>query len=206
MTIYQPLQSILLSHTNRLYVLFHCLRKSLLFALPLVLSVSANLSSIPLQVFSLMTALSLPQAGRTRRSHAEEESQETPQGSIGRTTPAVSASDRRKSLKLVRWGGGKKDVVQEERVDACLESPVSRLSFSNRWNKRKVRLGSPFSPQDCLLGSARCVLFQCPLHRFSGQAVLKVHARLWNSSFIEARQTSQQRLPSRHPEEQSKTQ
>uniref|UniRef100_A0A3B4UUS4 Integrin subunit alpha 7 n=1 Tax=Seriola dumerili TaxID=41447 RepID=A0A3B4UUS4_SERDU len=39
--------------------------------------------------------------------------------------------------------------------------------------------------QDCLLGSARCVLFQCPLHSFSGQAVLKIHARLWNSSFIE---------------------
>uniref|UniRef100_A0A3Q3MDN6 Integrin, alpha 7 n=1 Tax=Mastacembelus armatus TaxID=205130 RepID=A0A3Q3MDN6_9TELE len=38
---------------------------------------------------------------------------------------------------------------------------------------------------DCLLGSARCVLFQCPLHSFSGQAVLKIHARLWNSSFIE---------------------
>uniref|UniRef100_A0A3Q1BEE9 Integrin alpha-2 domain-containing protein n=1 Tax=Amphiprion ocellaris TaxID=80972 RepID=A0A3Q1BEE9_AMPOC len=42
-----------------------------------------------------------------------------------------------------------------------------------------------FVPQDCLLGSARCVLFQCPLHSFSGQAVLKIHARLWNSSFIE---------------------
>uniref|UniRef100_A0A7N6C3B0 Integrin subunit alpha 7 n=1 Tax=Anabas testudineus TaxID=64144 RepID=A0A7N6C3B0_ANATE len=39
--------------------------------------------------------------------------------------------------------------------------------------------------QDCLLGSARCVVFQCPLHSFSGQAVLKIHARLWNSSFIE---------------------
>uniref|UniRef100_A0A665UB23 Integrin subunit alpha 7 n=1 Tax=Echeneis naucrates TaxID=173247 RepID=A0A665UB23_ECHNA len=38
---------------------------------------------------------------------------------------------------------------------------------------------------DCLLGSARCVLFQCPLHSFSGQAVLKIQARLWNSSFIE---------------------
>lgn len=41
--------------------------------------------------------------------------------------------------------------------------------------------------QDCLLGSARCVLLQCPLHSFSGQAVLKIHARLWNSSFIEVK-------------------
>uniref|UniRef100_A0A8D0D3P6 Integrin subunit alpha 7 n=1 Tax=Sander lucioperca TaxID=283035 RepID=A0A8D0D3P6_SANLU len=42
---------------------------------------------------------------------------------------------------------------------------------------------------DCLLGSARCVLIQCPLHSFSGQAVLKIHARLWNSSFIEVYKT-----------------
>uniref|UniRef100_A0A8C4GPT4 Integrin alpha-7 n=1 Tax=Dicentrarchus labrax TaxID=13489 RepID=A0A8C4GPT4_DICLA len=65
-------------------------------------------------------------------------SQVMTKGSVGRTTPAVAASERRKSLKL-----------------------------------------------DCLLGSARCVLLQCPLHSFSGQAVLKIHARLWNSSFIE---------------------
>uniref|UniRef100_A0A7N6BFZ2 Integrin alpha-2 domain-containing protein n=1 Tax=Anabas testudineus TaxID=64144 RepID=A0A7N6BFZ2_ANATE len=43
----------------------------------------------------------------------------------------------------------------------------------------------PVNHKDCLLGSARCVVFQCPLHSFSGQAVLKIHARLWNSSFIE---------------------
>ncbi|GAA6228042.1 integrin alpha-7 isoform X1 [Lates japonicus] len=77
-------------------------------------------------------------AGRARRSHPEDEGQVMAKGSIGRTTPAVAASERRKSLKL-----------------------------------------------DCLLGAARCVLFQCPLHSFSGQAVLKIHARLWNSSFIE---------------------
>nr|XP_020451271.1 integrin alpha-7 isoform X2 [Monopterus albus] len=76
--------------------------------------------------------------GRTRRSHPEDEGQGKPKGNMGRTTPAVAASERRKSLKL-----------------------------------------------DCLLGSARCILFQCPLNSLSGQAVLKVHARLWNSSFIE---------------------
>uniref|UniRef100_A0A3B4WPS9 Integrin subunit alpha 7 n=1 Tax=Seriola lalandi dorsalis TaxID=1841481 RepID=A0A3B4WPS9_SERLL len=79
-----------------------------------------------------------PKAGRARRSHPEDEGQVMAKDNVGRTTPAVAASDRRKSLKL-----------------------------------------------DCLLGSARCVLFQCPLHSFSGQAVLKIHARLWNSSFIE---------------------
>lgn len=77
-------------------------------------------------------------AGRTRRSHPEVEGELMTKGSVGRTVPAVAASERRKSLKL-----------------------------------------------DCLLGSARCVLFQCPLHSFSGQAVLKINARLWNSSFIE---------------------
>ncbi|XP_008280314.1 integrin alpha-7 isoform X2 [Stegastes partitus] len=76
--------------------------------------------------------------GRTRRSHPEEEGQVMTKGSVGRITPDVAASERRKSLKL-----------------------------------------------DCLLGSARCVLFQCPLHSFSGQAVFKIDARLWNSSFIE---------------------
>uniref|UniRef100_A0A8C2WYE3 Integrin subunit alpha 7 n=1 Tax=Cyclopterus lumpus TaxID=8103 RepID=A0A8C2WYE3_CYCLU len=30
---------------------------------------------------------------------------------------------------------------------------------------------------------------QCPLHSFSGHAVLKIHARLWNSSFIEVNKT-----------------
>ncbi|XP_042161488.1 integrin alpha-7-like isoform X2 [Oncorhynchus tshawytscha] len=59
-------------------------------------------------------------------------------GSLGRTTPAVAASERRKSLKL-----------------------------------------------DCLLGSAHCVLFQCPLLSFSGSAVLKIQGRLWNSTFLE---------------------
>uniref|UniRef100_A0A8C8A0H3 Integrin subunit alpha 7 n=1 Tax=Oryzias sinensis TaxID=183150 RepID=A0A8C8A0H3_9TELE len=75
---------------------------------------------------------------RTRRSYPEEEGHMTTQGSTERPSPAVAASERRKSLKL-----------------------------------------------DCLLGSARCVLFQCALHSFTGQAVLKIHARLWNSSFIE---------------------
>ncbi|XP_061743158.1 integrin alpha-7 isoform X1 [Nerophis ophidion] len=78
------------------------------------------------------------QAGRTRRSHPDHEGEEMIKGNVKRTSPAVAASERRKSLKL-----------------------------------------------DCLLGSARCVLFQCPLHSFSGQAVLKIHGRLWNSTFIE---------------------
>ncbi|KAJ8358957.1 hypothetical protein SKAU_G00154820 [Synaphobranchus kaupii] len=77
-------------------------------------------------------------ARRKGRSHPEEEGPIVTKSSVGRTTPAVAASERRKSLKL-----------------------------------------------DCLLGSARCVLFQCPLHGFSGSAELKIQARLWNSTFLE---------------------
>ncbi|XP_031681574.1 integrin alpha-7 isoform X1 [Oncorhynchus kisutch] len=77
-------------------------------------------------------------ARRKGRSNPEEEGHVMTKGSLGRTTPAVAASERRKSLKL-----------------------------------------------DCLLGSARCVLFQCPLHSFSDSAVLKIQGRLWNSTFLE---------------------
>ncbi|KAG7478239.1 hypothetical protein MATL_G00077890 [Megalops atlanticus] len=77
-------------------------------------------------------------ARRKGRSYPEEEGQMVTKSSVGRTTPAVAASERRKSLKL-----------------------------------------------NCLLGSARCMLIQCPLHSFSGSAVLKIQARLWNSTFLE---------------------
>uniref|UniRef100_A0A3P8YUT1 Integrin alpha-2 domain-containing protein n=1 Tax=Esox lucius TaxID=8010 RepID=A0A3P8YUT1_ESOLU len=75
---------------------------------------------------------------RKGRSHPEEEGHVMTKSSLGRTTPAVAASERRKSLKL-----------------------------------------------DCLLGSAHCVLLQCPLHSFSGSAVLRIQGRLWNSTFLE---------------------
>ncbi|KAM4613739.1 integrin alpha-7 [Polymixia lowei] len=97
----------------------------------------------PLKLYYNSTTEELPQsgqlrAGRKSRSHPEEEDEVMTKGSVGRTTPAVAASERRKSLKL-----------------------------------------------DCLLGSAHCELFQCPLHSFSGQVVLRIQARLWNSTFIE---------------------
>ncbi|XP_017305588.1 integrin alpha-7 isoform X2 [Ictalurus punctatus] len=38
---------------------------------------------------------------------------------------------------------------------------------------------------DCVLGSARCVVFQCALQNFSGSAKFTIKARLWNSTFIE---------------------
>ncbi|XP_069509821.1 integrin alpha-7 isoform X1 [Ambystoma mexicanum] len=38
---------------------------------------------------------------------------------------------------------------------------------------------------DCARGTANCVVFQCPLHTFDRQVVLKIRARLWNSTFLE---------------------
>lgn len=109
----------------------------------------------------------------------------TTKGSVGRTTPAVAASDRRKSLKLVgRQRRG-------EKTD-CLQ-----LNCKKKKKEKVPRvLRCHFSLQDCLLGSARCILFQCPLHSFSGQAVLNIQARLWNSSFIEVKnKTKQKQIP-----------
>lgn len=50
----------------------------------------------------------LQQAGRARRSHPEDVGHVTTKGSVGRTTPAVAASDRRRSLKLVRGSDRKR--------------------------------------------------------------------------------------------------
>ncbi|XP_073681651.1 integrin alpha-7 [Garra rufa] len=77
-------------------------------------------------------------SSRKTRSHLETEEDLVPKSPIGKITPAVSASERRKSLTL-----------------------------------------------DCLLGSARCVLFQCPLHTFSGSIHFRIRAHMWNSTFIE---------------------
>ncbi|XP_036313384.1 integrin alpha-7 isoform X2 [Pipistrellus kuhlii] len=38
---------------------------------------------------------------------------------------------------------------------------------------------------DCARGTARCVLFSCPLYSFDRAAVLHVWGRLWNSTFLE---------------------
>uniref|UniRef100_A0A8D3BNJ5 Integrin alpha-2 domain-containing protein n=1 Tax=Scophthalmus maximus TaxID=52904 RepID=A0A8D3BNJ5_SCOMX len=69
--------------------------------------------------------------------------------------------------------------------------PDTHCAPTTALNPLKLQTSSPAEQNkifvDCLLGSARCVLFQCPLHSFSGQAVLRIHARLWNSSFIEVR-------------------
>ncbi|XP_077060636.1 integrin alpha-7 isoform X1 [Siphateles boraxobius] len=77
-------------------------------------------------------------SSRNVPSHLETEADVVPKNPVARITPAVSASERRKSLTL-----------------------------------------------DCLLGSARCLLFRCPLDTFSDSIHIRIRANLWNSTFIE---------------------
>ncbi|MEE6471377.1 hypothetical protein FKM82_009257 [Ascaphus truei] len=57
-------------------------------------------------------------------------------------------------------------------------SSVSRWPLAYPAKKKDIVL-------DCARGTARCVVFQCPLHSFDQQVVLKVHGRLWNSTLLE---------------------
>ncbi|KAE8626386.1 hypothetical protein XENTR_v10006615 [Xenopus tropicalis] len=57
-------------------------------------------------------------------------------------------------------------------------SSASRWSLTYPEKKKDIIL-------DCSRGTARCVVFQCPLYSFDQQVVLKVHGRLWNSSLLE---------------------
>ncbi|KAL1265145.1 hypothetical protein QQF64_003172 [Cirrhinus molitorella] len=95
------------------------------------------LNPLHLPVDQLLQAENL-KSSRKVRSHLETEEDLVPKSPVGKITPAVSASERRKSLTL-----------------------------------------------DCLLGSARCVLFHCPLHTFSGSNHFRIRAHMWNSTFIE---------------------
>nr|XP_048274292.1 integrin alpha-7 isoform X5 [Myodes glareolus] len=65
------------------------------------------------------------------------------------------------------------------------EEPPEKLEPSTSWwpvssaeRKRNVTL-------DCAQGTAKCVVFSCPLYSFDRAAVLHVWGRLWNSTFLE---------------------
>ncbi|KAM9319964.1 integrin alpha-7 [Gastrophryne carolinensis] len=58
------------------------------------------------------------------------------------------------------------------------QSSASRWALTYPAKKKDIVL-------DCARGTAHCTVFQCPLHSFDQQAVLKVHGRLWNSTFLE---------------------
>ncbi|XP_023563099.1 integrin alpha-7 isoform X2 [Octodon degus] len=59
-----------------------------------------------------------------------------------------------------------------------LEPSTSWWPVSYTEKKRNVTL-------DCARGTARCVVFSCPLYSFDRAAVLHVWGRLWNSTFLE---------------------
>ncbi|XP_021515823.1 integrin alpha-7 isoform X2 [Meriones unguiculatus] len=65
------------------------------------------------------------------------------------------------------------------------QEPPEKLEPSTSWwpvssaeKKRNITL-------DCAQGTAKCVVFSCPLHSFDRAAVLHVWGRLWNSTFLE---------------------
>ncbi|XP_013376422.1 PREDICTED: integrin alpha-7 isoform X4 [Chinchilla lanigera] len=65
------------------------------------------------------------------------------------------------------------------------QEPQEQLEPSTSWwpvsyseKKRNVTL-------DCARGTAKCVVFSCPLYSFDRAAVLHVWGRLWNSTFLE---------------------
>lgn len=61
------------------------------------------------------------QSGRSRRSHPEEEGHVMTKGNSGRTTPAVAASEKRKSLKLVSKERGEKGTEEKCRQKCRLD-------------------------------------------------------------------------------------
>ena len=64
------------------------------------------------------------------------------------------------------------------------QEPPEKVEPSTSWwpvssaEKRNVTL-------DCAQGTAKCVVFSCPLYSFDRAAVLHVWGRLWNSTFLE---------------------
>ncbi|XP_021097197.1 integrin alpha-7 isoform X2 [Heterocephalus glaber] len=59
-----------------------------------------------------------------------------------------------------------------------LEPSMSWWPVSYAEKKRNITL-------DCTQGTAKCVVFSCPLYSFDRTAVLRVWGRLWNSTFLE---------------------
>ncbi|XP_063110966.1 integrin alpha-7 isoform X5 [Cavia porcellus] len=82
------------------------------------------------------------------------------------------------------------DVDNRDRRRRELEQPEQQESYeqqepSTSWwpvsyaeKKRNITL-------DCAQGTAKCVVFSCPLYSFDRAAVLHVWGRLWNSTFLE---------------------
>lgn len=86
--------------TKKLSFIFHWVQKRRDFFW-MQLHVNSNISERSVQSHLVWMGHFL-QAGRTRRSHPEEEGRVTKEGGVRRSSPAVAASERRKSLKLVR--------------------------------------------------------------------------------------------------------
>ncbi|KAM6153940.1 integrin alpha-7 isoform 4-T4 [Erethizon dorsatum] len=68
--------------------------------------------------------------------------------------------------------------LEQQESHEQLEPSTSWWPVSYAEKKRNITL-------DCARGTARCVVFSCPLYSFDRAAVLHVWGRLWNSTFLE---------------------
>ncbi|XP_037107836.1 integrin alpha-7 isoform X3 [Syngnathus acus] len=103
-------------------------------------------------------------------------SQCTPVGAINPLSLDAPASAQPVNQTVGRTRRSHPDLEGQETTGGSVKRSAPAVAASERRKSLKL---------DCLLGSARCMLLQCPLHSFSGQAVLRIHGRLWNSTFIE---------------------
>ncbi|XP_016850467.1 integrin alpha-7 isoform X1 [Anolis carolinensis] len=86
-----------------------------------------------------------------------------------RTTCSPEPNPLRLALEYSHQSRKKREAQQTE-------APSRPLTY---WERRKN------ATLDCAQGTARCQLFQCPLHSFDRSAVLTIWGRLWNSTFLE---------------------
>ncbi|XP_037370823.1 integrin alpha-7 isoform X2 [Talpa occidentalis] len=83
-------------------------------------------------------------------------------------------------LKVDSADRRRRELEQPERQEprGQLEPSTSWWPVASAERKKNITL-------DCARGTARCVVFSCPLYSFDRAAVLHVWGRLWNSTFLE---------------------
>ncbi|XP_066441595.1 integrin alpha-7 isoform X1 [Eleutherodactylus coqui] len=81
------------------------------------------------------------------------------------------------------------DAINPLRLDTMRSDSNSLVPHASQHSASRWSLTYPAKKKDVVLDCARdtahCVVFRCPLYSFDQQVVLKVHGRLWNSSFLE---------------------
>uniref|UniRef100_A0A8C8VPP3 Integrin subunit alpha 7 n=1 Tax=Pelusios castaneus TaxID=367368 RepID=A0A8C8VPP3_9SAUR len=93
---------------------------------------------------------------------------------VARPGQRVACSPAANPLQLALVGGMRRREA---------ESPA--VTSTGHWWHRTHAERKKNITLDCARGTARCLVFQCPLHSFDRLAVLTIWGRLWNSTFLE---------------------